>query len=156
MFRAWHKELDIVLFKSINTQDLANPVVHRCPKTKQLVDTRNVINISVDTRNVINISVDTRNVINISNLSIKNSKHLAFLQTLDTRTTSQKQLKQKLISILHGYRIQDTGSGHGVRYTHCIHVSSLKLKLPKDFHTNKVQTAPTHPPPPESATIHSS
>ena len=67
MFGAWHKELDIVLFKSINTQDLANPVVCRCHKTKQLVDTRNVIN--------------------ISNLSIKNLKHLDFLQTLDTRTT---------------------------------------------------------------------
>ena len=32
------------------------------------------------------------------------------------------------------------------RYTQCVHRSSCKLKLPKDVHTNKVQTAlPTHP-----------
>ena len=27
--------------------------------------------------------------------------------------------------------------------------------IPKDIHINKVQTAPTNPPPPESTTIHS-
>ena len=44
---------------------------------------------------------------------------------------------------------------HSARYRQCIglHVSSLKLKLPKDIHTNKVQTAPTHPIPPESAAM---
>ena len=28
---------------------------------------------------------------------------------------------------------------HSARYTQCIHVSSGKLKLPKDIHTNKVK-----------------
>ena len=39
--------------------------------------------------------------------------------------------------------------------TQCIHVGSHKLKLPKEIHTNKVQTAPTYPPPRESANIRS-
>ena len=42
---------------------------------------------------------------------------------------------------------------HRARYTECIHVSSHKLKLPKDIHTIKVQTAPTYPPLPKSGTI---
>ena len=45
---------------------------------------------------------------------------------------------------------------HSTRHTRCIQVSSRKLKLPKEVHTNKVQTAPTHIPPPKSATIHRS
>ena len=32
-------------------------------------------------------------------------------------------------------------------HTQCMHVSSRKLKLPKDVHTNKVQIVPTHPLP---------
>ena len=35
---------------------------------------------------------------------------------------------------------------HSARYTQCIHVSSRKLKLPKDAHTRKYkQLLPTHP-----------
>ena len=35
---------------------------------------------------------------------------------------------------------------HSARYTQCIHVSSRKLKLPKDTHTKKYkQLQPTHP-----------
>ena len=35
---------------------------------------------------------------------------------------------------------------HSARYTQCIHVSSRKLKLPKDSHTEKYkQLLPTHP-----------
>ena len=35
---------------------------------------------------------------------------------------------------------------HSARYTQCIHVSSRKLKLPKDVHTKKYkQLLPTHP-----------
>ena len=42
---------------------------------------------------------------------------------------------------------------HGARYTECTHIGSYKLKLPKDIHTSKVQTAPTHPHLPESSTM---
>ena len=40
---------------------------------------------------------------------------------------------------------------------HTVHtqVGSHKLKPPKDTHTNKVQTAPNHPPPRNSAAMHS-
>ncbi len=35
---------------------------------------------------------------------------------------------------------------HSARYTQCIHVSSRKLKLPKDTHTKRYkQLLPTHP-----------
>ena len=35
---------------------------------------------------------------------------------------------------------------HSARYTQCIHVSSRKLKLPKDTHTKKYKKLlPTHP-----------
>ena len=35
---------------------------------------------------------------------------------------------------------------HSARYTQCIHVSSRKLKLPKDTHTKKhKQLLPSHP-----------
>ena len=45
---------------------------------------------------------------------------------------------------------------HSARYTQCMHVSTCKLKLPRDIHTSKVQTPlPTHPFP-ESAATHSS
>ena len=45
---------------------------------------------------------------------------------------------------------------HSARYTQCIHVSSRKLKLPKDTHTKKYkQLLPTHPFP-KVETIHSS
>ena len=40
--------------------------------------------------------------------------------------------------------------------TQSIHVGSHKLKLAKDIHTTKVQTAPPHQAPPESVAIHSS
>ena len=40
-------------------------------------------------------------------------------------------------------------------HTQCVHESSRKLKLPKNIHTNKVQTGPTLPPP-ENATMHNS
>ena len=42
---------------------------------------------------------------------------------------------------------------HSARNTQCICVGTQKLKVQKDIHTNKAQTAPTHPSPPESATI---
>ena len=43
---------------------------------------------------------------------------------------------------------------HSARYTQCIHVSSRKLKPPKDMHSyQKVQTA-THPSLSKSVTIH--
>ena len=41
-----------------------------------------------------------------------------------------------------------TSCVHSTRYTQCIHVSSHKLKVPKDIHTNKEQTSTTLPPPP--------
>ena len=58
---------------------------------------------------------------------------------------AHKQLPHKILRV------------HSARYTQCIHVSSRKLKLPKDMHSyQKVQTAPTHPPLSKSGTIHNS
>ena len=45
---------------------------------------------------------------------------------------------------------------HRARYRQRIHVGSHKLKLPKHFHTDGVQTTPTHSPLPKSAATHSS
>ena len=51
-----------------------------------------------------------------------------------------------LLDIAHKKLPHETLHVHSARYTQCIHVSSCKLKLPKDTYTKKYkQLLPTHP-----------
>ena len=56
----------------------------------------------------------------------------------------------------HKKRSHKTLRVHSARDTRCIiSTGSHKLKLPKDIHTNRVQTDPTYPHPRKSVIIHS-